>query len=119
MSPAPAGFIPVTLMGHTIHRRKGLGIKLVMMVRRAIFPNQETGRCLTMPDRSFPKFFPLPYRYFEGAIPRTEINLSYNYQDRPEYTSNIISTTYRIRLFNVRFAVIRGQLLLVKKEMHC
>ena len=43
---------------------------------------------------SFPKFFPLPYRYFEGAIPRTEINLSYNYQDRPEYTRNIISTTY-------------------------
>ena len=43
---------------------------------------------------SFPKFFPLPYRFFEGAIPRTEINLSYNYQDRPEYTRNILSTTY-------------------------
>ena len=43
---------------------------------------------------SFPKFFPLPYRLFEGAIPRTEVNLSYNYQDRPEYTRNIISTTY-------------------------
>ena len=43
---------------------------------------------------SFPKFFPLPYRYFEGAIPRTEINLSYNYQDRPEYTRNLISTTF-------------------------
>ena len=43
---------------------------------------------------SFPKFFPLPYRFFEGAIPRTEVNLSYNYQDRPEYTRNIISTTY-------------------------
>ena len=43
---------------------------------------------------SFPKFFPLSYRYFEGAIPRTEINLSYNYQDRPEYTRNLISTTY-------------------------
>ena len=43
---------------------------------------------------SFPKFFSLPYRYFKGAIPRTDINLSYNYQDRPEYTRNIISTSY-------------------------
>ena len=43
---------------------------------------------------SFPKFFPLPYRYFKGAAPRTDINLSYNYQDRPEYTRNIISTSY-------------------------
>lgn len=43
---------------------------------------------------SFPKFFPLPYRYFTGAIPRTDINLSYNYQNRPEYTRNIISVTY-------------------------
>ena len=43
---------------------------------------------------SFPKFFPLPYRYFTGAIPRTDINLSYNYQSRPEYTRNIISVTY-------------------------
>ena len=43
---------------------------------------------------SFPKFFLLPYRYFKGAIPRTDINLSYNYQNRPEYTRNIISTSY-------------------------
>lgn len=43
---------------------------------------------------SFPRFFPLPYRYFKGAVPRTDINLSYNYQDRPEYTRNIISTSY-------------------------
>lgn len=43
---------------------------------------------------SFPKFFLLPYRFFKGAIPRTDINLSYNYQDRPEYTRNIISTSY-------------------------
>ena len=43
---------------------------------------------------SFPKFFPLPYRYFSGAIPRTDVNISYNYQDRPEYTRNIISTSY-------------------------
>ena len=43
---------------------------------------------------SFPRFFPLPYSYFKGAVPRTDINLSYNYQDRPEYTRNIISTSY-------------------------
>ena len=43
---------------------------------------------------SFPKFFPLPYRLFSNAIPRTDVNLSYNYQSRPEYTRNIISVTY-------------------------
>lgn len=43
---------------------------------------------------SFPKFFPLPYRFFTGAVPRTDINVSYNYQNRPEYTRNIISTSY-------------------------
>ena len=43
---------------------------------------------------SFPKFFPLPYSMFTGAVPRTDVNVSYNYQDRPEYTRNIISTSY-------------------------
>ena len=43
---------------------------------------------------SFPKFFPLPYRYFKEAVPRTDVNLSYNYQDRPEYTRNILSLSY-------------------------
>ena len=43
---------------------------------------------------SFPKFLLLPYRYFNESIPRTDINLSYNYQSRPEYTRNIISTSY-------------------------
>ena len=43
---------------------------------------------------SFPKFFPLPYRYFNGAVPRTDVKFSYNYQSRPEYTRNIISTQY-------------------------
>ena len=43
---------------------------------------------------SFPKFFPLPYSYFPGAVPRTDVNVSYNYQDRPEYKRNIISTSY-------------------------
>jgi len=43
---------------------------------------------------SLPKFLFLPYRYFKGTIPRTDFKLSYNYQDRPEYTRNIISTSY-------------------------
>ena len=43
---------------------------------------------------SFPRFLGLPYRHFKGAIPRTDINVSYNYQNRPEYTRNIISTSY-------------------------
>ena len=43
---------------------------------------------------SFPKFFPLPYSMFKEAIPRTDVNVSYNYQSRPEYTRNIISTSY-------------------------
>ncbi len=43
---------------------------------------------------SLPRFFPLPYKYFKGAIPRTDINFSYNYQNRPEYTRNMISTSY-------------------------
>ena len=43
---------------------------------------------------SLPKFLGLPYRYFDSVIPRTDFNLSYNYQNRPEYTRNIISTSY-------------------------
>ena len=43
---------------------------------------------------SFPKFFPLPYSLFKEAVPRTDVNISYNYQSRPEYTRNIISTSY-------------------------
>ncbi len=43
---------------------------------------------------SLPRFFPLPYKYFTEAIPRTDINFSYNYQNRPEYTRNIISTSF-------------------------
>src|SRR5574344_1895292 len=44
---------------------------------------------------SFPKFLGLPYKFFKGpSIPRTEVNASYNFQNRPEYTRNIISTSY-------------------------
>ena len=44
---------------------------------------------------SFPRFLGLPYSSFSGPnIPRTELNASYNYQDRPEYTRNIFSTSF-------------------------
>jgi len=44
---------------------------------------------------SFPEFLGLPNSMFKGAsVPRTEINASYNYQNRPEYTRNMISTSY-------------------------
>ncbi len=44
---------------------------------------------------SFPKFLGLPISLFNGAnIPRTEVNASFNYQSRPEYTRNIISVSY-------------------------
>ncbi len=42
---------------------------------------------------SLPKFIFLPCSLFDGAVPRTDINASYNYQSRPEYTRNIISTS--------------------------
>lgn len=43
---------------------------------------------------SFPRFLGLPDRLFKAAMPRTDFNISYNYQSRPEYTRNIISTAY-------------------------
>ncbi len=43
---------------------------------------------------SLPRFVGLPINRFKGAVPRTDIKLSYNYQNRPEYTRNIISASY-------------------------
>ena len=44
---------------------------------------------------SFPEFLGLPNSMFHGpSVPRTEINASYNYQSRPEYTRNMISTSF-------------------------
>ena len=46
----------------------------------------------------FPRLFPLSNRNIRGPnIPRTEINASYNYQNRPEYTRHIIRLTYGYR----------------------
>ena len=44
---------------------------------------------------SFPRFLGLPYSWFRrSSIPRTEMNLAFNYQNRPEYARNIISMNY-------------------------
>ena len=42
-----------------------------------------------------PRFLGLPNRIMEGKeLPRTEIKTSFNYQDRPEYTRNILSASF-------------------------
>lgn len=44
---------------------------------------------------SFPRFLGLPYSMFRrSAIPRTEFNVAFNHQNRPEYTRNIVSINY-------------------------
>ena len=44
---------------------------------------------------SFPEFLGLPNSIFTGpGIPRTDINASYSYQNRPEYTRTMISTSF-------------------------
>lgn len=42
---------------------------------------------------NFPRFLFLPQHLFKKKITRTEFKASYNYQDRPEYRRNIISTS--------------------------
>lgn len=42
----------------------------------------------------FPKFLFLPYSFFNGQVPKTEIKTSFNYQDRPEYQRRILSASY-------------------------
>ena len=43
----------------------------------------------------FPKFIGLPNRVFKGPnIPRTEISLAFNYQNRPEYRRTVISSAF-------------------------
>ncbi len=50
----------------------------------------------------FPKFIGLPNRFFKGPyIPRTDISLSFNYQNRPEYRRSVISSAYT---YNGRFS---------------
>lgn len=43
---------------------------------------------------SIPSFLFLPDTLFKTNVPRTEINIGYNYQSRPEFTRNLISLNY-------------------------
>ena len=44
---------------------------------------------------SFPRLLGLPVSFFQkNAVPRTDLNLSFNYQNRPEYTRNIFSVGF-------------------------
>jgi len=43
---------------------------------------------------SFPSFLLLPDSLFKSNVPRTEVNIGYNYQSRPEFTRNLISLNY-------------------------
>ncbi len=43
---------------------------------------------------TFPTFLGLPDHLFTEVVPRTDLYLSYSYQNRPEYTRNIISTAF-------------------------
>ena len=44
---------------------------------------------------SFPEFLGLPNSLFKGPnVPRTEINASFTYQNRPEYTRTLISSSF-------------------------
>lgn len=42
---------------------------------------------------TLPKLLFIPSRLFKGSIPKTNIKASYNYQDRPEYTRHMVSTS--------------------------
>lgn len=43
---------------------------------------------------SLPKFLFFPETVFKRVIPRTDFTLAYNYQQRPEYTRNMITAGY-------------------------
>ena len=44
---------------------------------------------------SFPRFLGLPMRFFRGPnIPRTDVSVAYNYQNRPEFKRNIFSASF-------------------------
>ncbi len=43
---------------------------------------------------SIPDFLLLPDKIFTSTIPRTDISVSYNYQNRPEFTRNLLSLNY-------------------------
>lgn len=51
---------------------------------------------------SFPTFLFIPEQRLKNDSPRTEINLSYNYQQRPEYLRNMIGANFGYSWANAR-----------------
>ncbi len=43
---------------------------------------------------SFPTFLFLPDKMFNKLVPRTDLNVAYNFQQRPEYTRNMITALF-------------------------
>ena len=63
--------------------------------------SEEFGTSLSL---SLPRLIGVDNRHIKGPnIPRTEINLAFNYQNRPEYTRNIMSTSFGVS------GIIRGR----------
>ena len=66
----------------------------------------------------FPKLLLLPFiQSSTPTLPSTEISLAYNYQNRPEYTRNILSGSYGYSwsaMRNLRFSVKFPQLSIIK-----
>ena len=78
-------WLNIGLMGN-FQMKVGKRLKLDRSVR-----SSEFGATASI---SFPRIVGLPISRFRGrTIPRTELAFSYNYQDRPEYTRNILSTS--------------------------
>ena len=48
----------------------------------------------TSANISLPTFFLFPDTFFSNVIPRTDFTVAYNYQERPEYTRNMITAQY-------------------------
>ncbi len=66
---------------------------------------------------SFPTFLILPSSVFKYVIPRTDVSLSYNFQQRPEYTRNMIGANFgwswNNRTNNFYFKVVPIQINIV------
>ena len=60
----------------------------------------------TSASLSLPRFLGLGYERFQGPnVPRTEFNLSFSHQNRPEYTRNLFSGSYGYTgLYKKRFS---------------
>ncbi|MGN1226099.1 MAG: BamA/TamA family outer membrane protein [Candidatus Cryptobacteroides sp.] len=63
--------------------------------------SEEFGTSLSL---SLPRLLGVDNKHIKGPnIPRTEFNLAFNYQNRPEYTRNIMSTSFGVS------GIIRGR----------